>query len=108
MKNVFASSFALLTCLSLAVPASAQSPTRITTQPAPGEEAVAFAERIGACEGYRITSAQFENNRTFLRVQCEREGMAGGLAAAGLGAAAIIGIALASDGGGSSTPSTTP
>lgn len=118
MKTTFASSLALVACLSMAVPAGAQSPRQITTQPNPGETATAFAERINACGGSNIVSAAFVNDvndAVDLRVRCpaaaagNTSGMAGGLGAAGVaaiaGGVALVAFAIGSSGG-SSTPST--
>jgi len=115
------STLALIASLALALPAGAQTIVETRPGPQPGETAMEYAERIGACyDGEGILSARFIDPSEYddavaqVNVRCQKagvvaDGMSGGLGigaiAAGAAVVAIIAVA-ASNGGGSSTPDT--
>jgi len=105
MKTIGRMAFVAAACAGLAQPAMAQQ--QVTTPVQPGETALEFAQRIDACSGGEIVSAEFLQGRTLMQATCRQpagidtaqagqgaqgaQGMAGGLgagaAAAGLGVA---------------------
>ncbi|MGR3316590.1 hypothetical protein [Roseovarius indicus] len=109
MKTL-AMTFAVSAGLLVAAPLSAQVNTGVPRQP--GETAMQYAQRINACNGAEILSADFSQNQTRLSVRCPQgaavntDGMSGGLTAGAAAAAAGVLIVFGLSGG-SSTGSTT-
>jgi len=115
MKKFASLALATLTAAAFALPSVAQEATQtITTPVQPGETALQFAQRVGACGSGGVSTAAFVplNGGTGLQVQCLRVagsdlsgGLGGGAAAAG--AALVLALfALADDGSTTTTTST--
>ena len=107
MKKITVSTLALVVALGTAMPGAAQQATSAQT----GETALEMATRTGACGEATVSKAEFVNDGSALKVSCAKVasvvstqgsaplaglGASGSLIAAGVGLAAVIGIAAAS------------
>ncbi|MAU53449.1 MAG: hypothetical protein CMN17_14025 [Roseovarius sp.] len=109
MKKFGTFIFAAIIGASSIMPAMAQNgATRIGN-----ESALEMANRINACNGAGVVSAQFTDGGTLLEVTCRNAAagdLSGGLGTAGavaLGTVVVAVIAAAASGGGSSSTTTT-
>ena len=106
MNKLSRIALSLCAVAALSLPALAQT---VSNAPVlPGETALEYAERINACNGAEVLSAEFEANEantTRLLVRCAKS-LSGGLGAAAAGVPLLLILALAGDSSSSTTTST--